>query len=183
MINVDGMISDLITREGGYVNDPTDKGGETNYGITVLEARAHGYPGPMNALPRATAAMIYKNMYWVVPRFADVAMTMPKLAAELFDTGVNMGVQTASKFLQRALNLLNNGGKDYADIKVDGQLGNLSLYVLGQFHAKRGDMAERVLLRAMEGQQLCRYMDIAEKNPTQEKFEFGWIANRVGDQS
>jgi len=33
----------------------------------------------------------------------------------------------------------------------------------------------------MEAQQAVRYMEIAEKNPSQEKFEYGWIANRVGD--
>jgi lysozyme family protein len=178
---IDELINALIQREGGYVNDPADKGGETNMGITLLQARAYGYAGSMRLLPRATAAAIYKDLYWLTPKFDHVNYSMSKLAAEMFDTGVNMGPQTASKFLQRALNVLNNGGKDYPDIAVDGQIGNLTLYALDKFHAKRGIMAERVLLRMLEAEQAVRYMDLAEKNPTQEKFEYGWIANRVGD--
>lgn len=177
----DDLVNAVIDREGGYVDDPADSGGETNYGITLLQARAYGYTGPMKSLPRALAFAIYKDLYWTKPGFGYVYNTMPDLAAELLDTGVNMGVGTASKFLQRALNLLNNGGKDYPDIVADGRIGKLTLYVLNQFKLKRGDMAEKVLLRLMEAQQAVRYMEIAENNPSQEKFEYGWIANRVGD--
>jgi len=181
MTDVTSLINALIDREGGYVNDPTDKGGETNFGITRTQALAYGYAGPMITLPRTTAFAIYKDLYWQKPGFADIDGTMPNLAAELLDTGANMGPKTASMFLQRALNVLNNGGKDYPDIGVDGDIGKLTLYALAQFKAKRGAMAERVLLRMMEAQQAVRYMEIAEKNPSQEKFEYGWIANRVGD--
>jgi hypothetical protein len=42
-----GLIDALIEREGGYVNNPADKGGATNFGITEAVARANGYAGPM----------------------------------------------------------------------------------------------------------------------------------------
>jgi lysozyme family protein len=181
MINIDALIDDLIHREGGYVNNPNDKGGETNYGITLVRARAYGYTGPMNVLPRATAAMIYKDLYWVAPHFDVVAQTMPTLAMELFDIGVNMGQEIAGRFVQRALNVLNNGGKDYPDIKIDGVLGKVSQYALTQFKAKRGASAETVLVRMVVAQKAVRYMGIAEANPSQETFEYGWVFNRVGD--
>jgi lysozyme family protein len=181
MIDIKRMVDDLITREGGYSNNPADKGGETKYGVTVAQARAYGYAGPMANFPRPTAISIYMDIYWKVPRFDLIAQTMPKLAAELFDTGVNMGPQRASKFLQRALNVLNNKGRDYPDVDVDGQIGKMTIYAFGRFQQRRGANAEKVLLRLLEAQQAVRYMELAETNQSQEAFEYGWIANRVGD--
>jgi lysozyme family protein len=155
-MNVDIMIDDLIHREGGYVNNPNDKGGETNYGITLVRARAYGYKGPMQTLPRATAAMIYRDLYWSAPHFDAIATTMPTLAEELFDIAVNMGQVIAGRFVQRALNVLNNQGVDYPDIKVDGQLGKVSQYALNQFKSKRGSNAEVVLLRMVIAQKAVR---------------------------
>lgn len=51
------------------MNDPSDKGGETNYGITVATARANGYKGAMRDLPLQTAKDIYRNEYLVKPGF------------------------------------------------------------------------------------------------------------------
>jgi lysozyme family protein len=181
MINIELLIDQLIQREGGYVNNPNDKGGETNYGITIAEARAYGYAGPMVSLPKSTAFTIYKNEYWLVPGFDKVEQTMHALAGELFDTGVNMGPTTASKFLQRALNVLNRQASDFPDLIVDGRLGKLSFYALGILQQKRGPNAEKVLLRLMNAQQAVKYMEIDEANPSQEQFMFGWVLNRVGD--
>ena len=41
------LVEDLLTKEGGYINDPDDPGGETNFGITKRTAREAGYSGPM----------------------------------------------------------------------------------------------------------------------------------------
>src|SRR5213082_2260142 len=91
VVDVDQMIDALIEREGGFVNNPADKGGPTCFGITEAVARANGYPGPMRLLPREEAAAIYKRLYWLRPRFDEVAKRSVRLAAELFDTGANMG--------------------------------------------------------------------------------------------
>ena len=48
-------IDAILRAEGGYVNDPQDKGGETNYGIIVAVARANVYQGPMRDLPVTVA--------------------------------------------------------------------------------------------------------------------------------
>jgi lysozyme family protein len=181
MMAIDTMIAELLNREGGYSNNPNDKGGETNFGITKAQARAYGFTGDMRALPKATAAMIYKELYWAVPKFDQIAPMMPKVAVELFDTGVNMGPQRASRFLQRALNVLNRGGRDYPDLDADGQLGKLSLYALAVYKQRRGKDAETVLLRLLESEQAVRYMELAEANASQEDFVFGWVLNRVGD--
>lgn len=180
-MNIDQEISNLIQREGGYANNANDKGGETNMGITILKARAYGYTGPMALLPRSVAVQIYTEQYWTNPGFDKVAGIMPQLAANMFDAGVNMGPQTVSKFVQRALNVFNRQGRDYQDIVTDGQIGKLTLYVLNQFKLRRGDAAEVVMLRLFESEQAMRYLVIAETDPTQEDFMFGWVLNRVGD--
>ena len=96
---VDKYIHDLIAREGGYSNHSSDKGGATMYGITEQVARAYGYTGPMQNLPRLKAEQIYKAQYWMEPGFHAVHAVIPDVAEELFDTGVNMGPKRAAKML------------------------------------------------------------------------------------
>ena len=67
------LVDALIEREGGYVNHPADRGGATNFGITEAVARAHGYGGAMRELPRREAVAIYRRLYWLRPRFDQVA--------------------------------------------------------------------------------------------------------------
>ena len=145
------LIEGLLEREGGYVNHPADKGGPTCFGITTAVARAHGYAGAMRQLPREDAVAIYARLYWLRPRFNDIASRSARVAEELFDTGVNMGPGVAATFLQRALTALNRNGADYADLVPDGRIGDVTLSALDAFFAVRGKPGgETVLLRALE---------------------------------
>ncbi|EMO3725406.1 putative peptidoglycan-binding domain-containing protein, partial [Acinetobacter baumannii] len=102
------------------------------------------------------------------------------VAEELLDTGVNCGTGFAKPLLQRALNLLNNQGKaGYADLEVDGVYGSETLRALKTYLAKRGKEGEKVLVRVLNIMQGQRYIEICERNPSQEQFFYGWIANRV----
>ena len=179
-MNVDALIEELIEREGGYVNHPADKGGPTRFGITEAVARAHGYAGVMTSLPRDEAAAIYRRIYWLRPKFDAVAQRSPSLAAELFDTGANMGPAVAATFLQRALTALNRNGQDYPDLVPDGRIGPATLAALDGFLARRGEKGETVLLRAIEALQGERYLRLAERRPANESFLYGWLANRIG---
>ena len=152
-MDVDTLINELIGREGGYSNHPADRGGATRWGITEAVARAHGYRGSMRDFPREDAAAVYRRLYWLRPRFDRVAEHAPRVAAELFDTGVNMGPAVATGFLQRALNALNRGASDYADIAVDRKIGPRTLAALEGFIARRGSNGETVLLKALEALQ------------------------------
>lgn len=178
--DADTLIDAVIDREGRYVNHPADRGGPTCWGISEAVARAEGYAGDMRALPRTVAAAIYRRRYWLQPRFDRVALRAPRIAAELFDTGVNMGTATATGFLQRALNALNRGARDYPDIAVDRLIGPRTLSALDGFLAARGKGGETILLRAMEALQGERYIALAERRPSQEAFLYGWLANRIG---
>jgi lysozyme family protein len=179
--NINQLIDEIIKREGKFSNHPADRGGPTMYGITQNTARAYGYQGKMQELPRATAEDIYKEQYWRDPGFDQVGSILPTVAEELADTGVNMGPQRAAKMLQRALNVLNRGEHEYPNISVDGKIGKMSMYALNKFIVKRGAKnAAKVLLRLLDAQQAVRYMEIAEANPSQEEFMYGWVLNRVG---
>jgi lysozyme family protein len=180
-MDVSDLIDELIEREGGYVNHRADKGGPTRFGITEAVARAHGYAGAMAELPRDEAVAIYRRLYWLRPRFDQVAARAPRVAAELFDTGANMGPAVAATFLQRALTALNRGGKDYPDLVPDGRIGPATIAALDSFLEARGKGGgETVLLRALEALQGERYLRLAEKRPANEAFLYGWLANRIG---
>ena len=118
-IGIDGLVAALIEREGGFSDHPADRGGPTMYGITEAVARAHGFRGAMRDLPLDEASAIYRRLYWLRPRFDQVAARAPRVAAELFDTGANMGPAVAATFLQRALTALNRNGKDFGNYILD----------------------------------------------------------------
>lgn len=175
----DTLVERLVAVEGGYVNDPADPGGETNWGVTRAVARENGYDGPMRAMTRDQAKAIYRAKYWAKPGLYLVAAVSPHLAEELLDTGVNMGTGTAPIFLQRALNALNRRGRDYSDIKVDGAIGPGTMTALKAFLKRRGAAGETVLLKALNCLQGARYIAIAEGREESEDFVFGWLDNRV----
>jgi len=180
-LDVENLLCELLDREGGYVNHPADRGGPTRFGITEAVARAHGYRGDIRGLPESEARTIYRRIYWLRPRLDAIAEQAPAIAAELFDTGVNMGPAVAITFLQRALTALNRGGSDYADVVPDGKVGAATLAALERFLGVRGKaQGERVLLRALEALQGERYLRLAERRPANEAFLYGWLANRVG---
>jgi lysozyme family protein len=177
---IDRMISEVISREGGFVDHPADRGGPTRWGITQAVARSQGFCGQMRALPHSLAVDIYRRLYWISPGFDAVARLYPKLAEELFDTGINMGTAAAAGFLQRSLNALNRNSRDYADIAVDRRIGPATLAALAGYIAARADGGEAILLKAVEALQGAHYLRLAETRPSQEAFLYGWLANRIG---
>ncbi len=98
-----------------------------------------------------------------------------EVAAELFDTAVNMGPQMAVLFLQPALNLLTRNGKSYTDLVEDGRMGPRTLHALGICLACD---PEEMLLLWMNVYQGGRYAALMKKSPDQEAFARGW-AKRV----
>ena len=179
-MDIDELIDVVIMREGGFSNHPADRGGATRWGITEAVARAHGYHGRMDALPVQLARDIYRNQYWLTPRLNRIARHNMLIAAEMFDTAVNMGPGVAVRMLQRALNALNRRARDYPDIDVDGLIGPATEAALGGFLTVRGKTGQTVLLKALEALQGERYIALAEQRPANEAFLYGWLANRIG---
>lgn len=105
-MNFDQAFDRLLGHEGGYVNDPRDPGGETNWGITIAVARAEGYKGAMRDLPRDTAKSIYRARYWAAVRADELP---DNVRFDVFDAAVNHGVSQAAKWLQRAVGTAPDG--------------------------------------------------------------------------
>lgn len=175
----DDIFKSILDKEGGYVNNPNDKGGPTNWGITQAVARAHGFTGDMKTLTRDQALNILTADYWTGPGFDQVNSLSSEVAAKLCDTGVNMGPKVASTFLQRSLNVLNNQQQQYPDITADGQIGPRTIYALRAYISYRGTAGVNVLLKALNSLQGARYIEVAEQRPANEAFEYGWLANRI----
>jgi lysozyme family protein len=138
-MNFDTAFDRLIGHEGGYVNNPADPGGETNWGITLRTAREAGYTGAMRDLTREQAKGIYRISYW---DRAKADQYDGAIGFQLFDAAVNNGIGQAIRFLQRAV--------DMAD---DGVVGPLTLAavraapvtdVLARFNAQRLDFYTRL---------------------------------------
>jgi lysozyme family protein len=92
----------LLGHEGGYVYDPQDPGGETHFGISK-----RSYPHvDIQALTRDGAKLIYQVDFW--DRIQ--ADTLPgSVAFQLFDFAVHAGIETAVRYLQRAIGVADDG--------------------------------------------------------------------------
>lgn len=92
----------VIGTEGGYVNNPADPGGETNWGISK-----RSYPHiNIAALSREGAKTIYHRDFWNRIH----ADTLPDgIAFQVFDFAVNSGIETAIRHLQRAVGVADDG--------------------------------------------------------------------------
>ena len=102
----DPLFERLMDHEGGYVNHPSDPGGETMWGVTKRVAVAHGYTGAMRNLPKATAKRIADQSYWQAMHGDE----LPRAVAwQVLDAAYNHGNRQAVKFLQRAVGASADG--------------------------------------------------------------------------
>lgn len=158
------ILKKTLEFEGGYVDNPHDRGGATNHGITEEVARAYGYEGDMKDLPKETAVDIYKERY-VDPLLDD--LNSEKLQLLVFDASVNHGQKWGIKFLQRAYNTLN---KD--TIAEDGILGSQTVGAVNRY-SNQTDLAFWCLI--VRGQY---FRDIVKNDSSQKTFIRGW-GNRI----
>lgn len=173
-------LDNVLKIEGGYSDDPVDRGGKTRYGITEALARLYGYEGDMRELPLDLAKRIYKEEFWNTLSGDKVASFSQRVAEELFDTAINMGTRTAVVMLQSSLNALNRDQLDYADIPNNGRMDTITELALQAYFLSRRQPGEDVLLKCLNALQGARYIAIAEQDRTQERFLYGWINKRVG---
>lgn len=173
------ILAHVLGIEGGFVDDPRDSGGATRYGITEAVARSHGYHGSMKTLPIETARDIYRLRYWK-PIAGDALLAHSEaLAAEVFDSAVNVGVGRASEWLQRALNALNVQGTHWPDVAEDGQIGPATLRALDALVRRRGKQGIDVLVKMLNSLQGYFYISLAGRRQKDEAFVYGWFLHRV----
>ncbi|OCX66002.1 peptidoglycan-binding protein [Thioclava sp. SK-1] len=122
MKTVTDLATDIVAREGGFVNDPDDPGGATKYGVTIGTMRALGIDltgdgdvtiADVHRLSRADAIAIYIEHYFTRPKIAQLPET---LHPSVFDMYVNAG-RNAVMILQKLLVQMGQ------EINVDGVIG------------------------------------------------------------
>lgn len=160
----DRCLKEVLKSEGGYVNDPRDRGGETNKGVTkaVYDSYRLSKELPIRSVKYITdeeVADIYFNRYWLP---SGCAAMPPRLAMVVFDTSVNMGIAKSMGYLQELIGTKQNSW--------NARLANDLAYYL-KTHG------EESLLKAFLERRRTSYRRFAEK-PSQRVFLQGWL-NRV----
>jgi lysozyme family protein len=141
-----------IDNEGGYVDNPNDKGGPTKYGITQSDM-----PGKVIAdLTTADAVAYYAEHYWK-PLYSQI--TDQDIVNKLFDMGVLFGTGEAAYLLQRALNFLPPQWTKIFDEPT----------LLATNATDPADLLKRYKMHL-----LAHAMNIANANPNNREFITGW---------
>ena len=162
-------ITKLLKVEGGYVNHESDRGGETNFGITKKVAVKNGYTGEMKDMPESFAIGVYKDSYWDAQKLDKISGVCPNIAEKMFDIGVNMGIKTSQKFLQQSLNIMTNTNQ----ISCDGIVGSRTIQKMEMVCKTLSN--RRTLLKILNAYQAMRYISICEKDEGQKVFIKGWF--------
>jgi len=159
--NFDRAFAEVIGLEGGYVHDPADYGGETNWGISK-----RSYPEiDIKNLTERGAKAIYLRDYWNRMRLSEVDDY--DIAMEVFEQGVNLGRNRAVTNLQKSINLVSDD-----DVEVDGVIGPETLAAVNKIG---GTDKKSALLKCLNGFQWEQYRDLMEDDSSQRKFFVGWL--------
>lgn len=177
MQTVSEIANEIVAREGGYVNDPDDPGGETKHGVTLQTLRRLGLDitrdgqvdgRDLRALSRAQAAKIFIQHYFERPNIGKLPLS---IQASVFDMHVNAGAN-AVKILQRLLRQMRQ------EVAVDGVIGPQTIAA-----TERADAAAAGFLCDAYG--IARrnyYYRLADARPKSRKFarrrdggKGGWI--------
>lgn len=178
MQSIDEIAREIVRREGGFVNDPDDPGGATNFGVTIHTMRRLGLDldgdGDIDAadvrrLSLEQAVGIFKRHYFVRP---GIAQLPEALQASVFDMQVNAG-NNAGKILQR---LVNDSG--FGPLRVDGAIGPKTAAATERCFAAMGDLMADAYGIARRNY----YYAIADRRPASRKYarrrdggKGGWI--------
>ncbi|MGK8235226.1 holin-associated N-acetylmuramidase [Roseovarius sp. MS2] len=177
MQTVRTIAEEIVAREGGFVNDPADPGGATNFGVTIHTMRSLGLDldrdgdvdvADVRLMTRARAVDIFIEHYFVRPRIAELPEA---LQASVFDMQVNAG-SNAVKILQRLVTEMG------FPATVDGVIGPATLRAVQAAH----DAAPAHIADAYAIARRNYYFRLADARPASRKFararsggKGGWI--------
>ena len=164
----------IFKNEGGYVNNPCDKGGKTNMGITcstlntAVKNKITNITNVKN-LTRDVCEDIYYQMYWIPSKAEDMLSPIDLIQ---FDIAVNSGIKNANILIQKTINTILNKNK----LIVDGILGkqsflHLNSIVIDKPHAINFSYILLELRKEF-------YKNIIRRNSSQRIFYNGWM-NRI----
>lgn len=171
--------------EGGYVNDPFDRGGETYSGISrvsfpkwrgwsvidkIKSVNKIKYNSKFPELD-AEVTHFYKLHFWDINKLDRIGFQ--ELAEKMFNIGVNMGSGTAVILFKQSLNLLNKNGRRYKEVSTEDGITNQEIQIVNKYFKKKQDRNN--LLKVLNGLQFKKYIEICENNPHQERFLTAWL--------
>lgn len=149
-------VEKVLQAEGGYVNHKSDRGGETNFGIS-----SRSYPNvDIKNLTVETAKDIYYNDFWKTGPYDS--LNYAPLAEKTFNTAVNAGNSRAFKLLQQAVNACG------ASVAVDGAIGPKTIAAVNSLDGAK-------VLAAYREQQANFYKSLVLKDSSQAVFLKGWL--------
>lgn len=174
MPSFNDAVEKVLKHEGGFVNDPLDRGGATNFGITQKtydkwmqkKTKNPNYKSTVEEIknmPIGNAKAIYKEEYW--DTMGGDKIKYYSVASALFDQAVNRGVVAVSEQVQQVLNL-----------PQDGIMGKNTITALNKLNDK--DFLNQFFMMAEKS-----YRTIVKKNPSQVKFLNGWLKRLSSLQS
>lgn len=159
-------LAHVLEAEGGFVDHPNDRGGPTNYGITVAALAGHrGEPVTREdilTLSRAEAEAVYLMRFWRPMNLDSLASAA--VATIVFDQAVNRGPRTAARMLQTVLESTTAPG-----LAVDGGIGPKTIAAANA--ASERQLTIKLVIEAQRG-----YLDLWKRDPSQGVFLRGWIA-------
>jgi lysozyme family protein len=168
----------VLKHEGGFVQDPDDPGGATNYGISLRYLLGTGdltlgdfnHDGQIDIkdiqqMTIAQATDIYHSQWWVKYGYENLADS--DLAGKVFDTAINMGGSQAHILLQRSIRACG------IVVTEDGQLGPKCFGAIATLVAAGSADA---LLSSFRSEQAGFYRTLIAKKPIFEKYKTGWLA-------
>ena len=168
MADIKKLASFILKWEGGFVNDPLDRGGATNKGVTIAVWKSQGYDkdgdgdidvADLKKITEADAIMIMKKNYW--DRWKADTIKSQAIANTLVDWVWGSG-KWGIIIPQRILG-----------VTADGLVGPKTIEALN-----KQDSA-----KFLEKLYLARFNfldDIVASNPSQKRFIKGW-KNRMND--
>lgn len=169
---VDSMIKDILRREGGFVDDPNDRGGTTNHGISLRYAKGVGLDldgdgdvdgDDIRLVTPDMAFDLYRDDFFVSPRINRLP---EEIQPQVFDIAVNSGPPRAIMIVQKVINMAGFGPTD-----VDG--------VIGPDTVRRAKLAQEdggnLFNNAIMHERVRFYHALVKSDPTQERFLVGWL--------
>jgi len=168
-MTVDEIIQDIIKKEGGYVNNKSDRGGPTKYGIT--QATLSTWLGrratieDVKKLTKEQATKIYYNKYYLDTKIDKLPKEIQHI---IFDITVNSWIKVATIILQKSINSLN----DDSAIIIDGRLGIQTINAANRLIAagRAKDLINRIVDLRIDF-----YNSIVDNNKSQAVFLAGWL--------
>ena len=175
MAQFNEAINKTLKTEGGYVNDPDDRGGETYRGVARnfwsnwsgwkdidLAKSKDNFPLCLDAdeVLQTNIRLFYKHNFWDFVKGDFI--NDQEIAESIFDFAVNSGRRTSIIMVQKALK-----------VKVDGILGNITLGKINRIEAPK------CFLLAFANEKIKRYIRLCKQKKSQKKFFYGWVRRSV----